>query len=103
MHQLSSVVMPGRFFGNVDQAEIKIEGANDIGDFVRCEVLDQTRETFAKLVIFLGAESYIALAQCLDRIQYAFAGLFAQYLAQQVTEQANAAAEVLVQKGGNLI
>ena len=51
-----------RFFGNVDQAEIEIERANDIGQFVRREILDQAGKAFAEFVVFLIAQSYVALA-----------------------------------------
>ena len=91
-----------RFLGNVDQAEIEIEGTNDIGQFVRGEILDQARKAFAQFVVFLLAQPYVALAQSLDGIQDAFAGLFTQYLTQQVAEQADAAAQVLVVDGGDL-
>ena len=80
-------------FGDVDETEINVEGADDASQFIGLQALDEPRQAGAQGGIFLLAQVGVPLAQGLDGGQHPGAGLLLQDFAQEVAEQTHPAAQ----------
>jgi len=92
---LALAVLEG-LLGDVDQAEVDVEGAHHVGEDVGLQAVDQPDEALAQLGVLFLAQADEAFAQGFDGGQDLAAGLVAQHVAQQGAQQAHARAQFLV-------
>ena len=95
-HDAAALLQLRGFLGDVDQAEIGAECAHHLGQGFWVERIDQRHQALAFFRVILLVQLDEAGSQLLDSIVYLRAGVFQQNVAQQVAEQFDPRAQLLV-------